>query len=74
MTIDQLVDAIKKHGSKNNDGKFVIAYGVLYDKTQNTRMFWYNNLNSPTKTTISRGTEWNVTIRQEEKTGGTWLI
>ncbi|KIJ96469.1 hypothetical protein K443DRAFT_682322 [Laccaria amethystina LaAM-08-1] len=34
--ISILKDAIKEHGTTNPDGKFSIAYGVLFDKTANT--------------------------------------
>lgn len=30
-------DAIRSYGSKGDDGKFSCAYGVLFDKTANTR-------------------------------------
>lgn len=34
--IDILKDAIKEHGTTNSDGKYSVAYGVLFDKTANT--------------------------------------
>ena len=30
-------DAIKEYGTANSDGKYSVAYGVLFDKTANTR-------------------------------------
>lgn len=45
-----ITDAIKDNGSKNADGKSSVAYGVLFDKTANTRTFiilitkiWYED-------------------------------
>lgn len=32
-----LVAAIKQHGSRNDSGKHSVEYGVLFDKTANTR-------------------------------------
>ena len=33
-------DAIKEYGTTNSDGKYSVAYGVLFDKTANTRAFF----------------------------------
>ncbi len=30
-------DAIKEYGSKNSDGKYSVTYGILFEKTANTR-------------------------------------
>ncbi|ORY83519.1 costars domain-containing protein, partial [Leucosporidium creatinivorum] len=31
--ITLLQDAIKQHGQKNGEGKWVVTYGILFDKT-----------------------------------------
>ncbi|KAF9440092.1 hypothetical protein P691DRAFT_803575 [Macrolepiota fuliginosa MF-IS2] len=33
--VDQLKDAIKTYGQVNSEGKYTIAYGILFDKTAN---------------------------------------
>lgn len=35
--IQILVAAIKQYGSLNAEGKYSVEYGVLFDKTANTR-------------------------------------
>jgi len=39
MFADQALEAIKEFGSVNSDGKKSISYGLLFDKTANTRLF-----------------------------------
>lgn len=47
LTVCFDIDAIKEYGTVNSDGRSSCAYGILFDKTANTREC--NEIHAPLK-------------------------
>jgi hypothetical protein len=67
------VEAIKTYGCQNSDGKYSIAYGILFDKTANICEFKFPNKFGETRVDdepiYSRSTERYTEGRQASKKG-----